>query len=58
MYILFLFILLSSEVDIILKEKYSKKDVVRVFGSNRNKIILILLIEDKIFYIWLTTKDV
>lgn len=49
--VLFLLILLPSEVNIILKKKYSKTNAVGALGSSSNKIILILLIEVITFYI-------
>lgn len=45
------FILLPTEVDLIFKEKRSKKNSVKAFSSSGGKIILTLLIEVIVFHV-------
>lgn len=50
-YVLFSLILLLVETDLVPKEKYSKKNVIRPFSSSGGKIIPILLTKVIAFYV-------
>ena len=47
--ILFLLIFLPIKVNLILKKKYNKKNLVRAFGSNDDKIIFKILTKIIVF---------
>lgn len=49
--ILFLFVLLSTKADSVLKKRRSKKNLIRAFNSNGSKIILILITKILAFYL-------
>lgn len=51
MFCFLLFILLLIKADLVPKEIYNKKYLVRVFAFIGGKVILILLIEGIVFYI-------
>ena len=57
-YILYLHILLLAEADLILKKRYSNKNLVEIFSFGDSKVIFILLIEVVIFHIRFTTIQV
>lgn len=46
------------EVDLILKKKGCKQDLIRLGSSSRSKVVFALLIEVVVLYIGLSTKDV
>ena len=51
-------VLLPTEVDMVMHEKYCKKNMVEAFGSGSGKIILTLLVEVITFYMRLTMIDI
>lgn len=51
---MFLFVLLSSKVDVVAKKRYSKGNAVRTFSFSNDKVIFILLTEVIIFYVGFT----
>ena len=54
---IFLFILLLLKIDIIIKKKNIKKNIIKVFDFYFNKMIFILLIKILKFYIKLFIKS-
>lgn len=52
--VLFLFVLLQAKADLVLKERHSKKKLVKTLGSGINKVIFILLREVVAFYMKFT----
>lgn len=53
-YILFLLVLLPAKDGLVPKKEHSKKNLVRIFGSSSDKVILILLTEVIAFHIGFT----
>ena len=52
--VLFLFLLLPAEVDLVLKEESNKRNSVGTFGFGSGKVILILLTKVIAFYLGFT----
>ena len=56
--LMFLLVLLSTEVDAVMQKRCCKVNMVEVFGPSNSKMILTLLTKVIIFYVRLTTIDV